>query len=68
MSAMLYTHTAEPRKMELGMEGGHLCHEFAGVRVGPMMAGRTLNRPGGGEEGVDDRVLFVPGREQKNVL
>lgn len=33
-----------------------------------VMAGRTLNRPGGGEDGVDDRVLVVPGREQKNVL
>lgn len=38
------------------------------LQIGCMMAGCPPNRPGGGEDCVDNRVYGVFGREQKNVL
>lgn len=65
MSAMLYTHTAEPRKIEL--RAGRKPMSVS-LQMGLMRAGWTPNRPGRGKDRVDNRVFVVSGREQKNVL
>lgn len=38
------------------------------LQIGRTMAGRPPNRPGGGENCIDDRVFGVFGWEEKNVL
>lgn len=38
------------------------------LQIGPMMAGCPPNRPGGGEDCIDDRIFGVFGWEQENVL
>lgn len=37
-------------------------------QIGPTMAGCPPNRPGGGEDRVDDGIFGVFGWEQENVL
>ena len=68
MSAMLYTHTAEPRKMELTEKWKQetrlkLREENERPQVVLMMVWWILDLPGGGEDCIHYRVFVISGRE-----